>query len=373
MRKTCFLIMLAVMLVALCAPAWSFDPSTPPAQRNAILFSWDGVQREHLNECLSRNELPNLAALIKEGKLVNIDISGHNTDTKAGHTQMLTGYDPEVTGVYSNGKFRAIPAGLTIFEILEKQFGDENITTLAVTGKTHHVGACPPSTPEQIADAKAKLEQLKAGQAKPGAKKNKAGGTGAQATGGKTGVTDIDAAAQAQQKRKAQTQKLNAIIQNNAGEPFLNASKAMDVWDGEKSRTHEVNGPLMMSYLDKYGKGRFFAFFHFSDPDHTGHNHGENSKEHNDAIIACDKWLGETVKKLKELGMYDKTMIFVTADHGFDEGKTSHSNAPKVYLGSNVKLTRGGHQRDIAPTILSEMGVDISKLQPKMTGSVLTR
>jgi len=37
----------------------------------------------------------------------------------------------------------------------------------------------------------------------------------------------------------------------------------------------------MMGYLDKYAKGRFFAFYHFSDPDHMGHNHGENSQQYN--------------------------------------------------------------------------------------------
>ena len=368
MRKFSLLLVM-VSLVLWSAVAWSFDASTPANQRNAILFSWDGVQREHLKECLSRNELPNLAALIAEGKLVDIDISGHNTDTKAGHTQMLTGYDPDVTGVMSNGKFKAVPAGYSIFERLDQTFGKDNIATMMVTGKTHHVGACPPSTSEAIAAAKKKLEGLRGNTAavKPAAKK-----TAAKA--GQTGLEDPDAAALANKKKKNQMQNLNGIIQNADGEPFYNTVKSLDVWDGEKGRTHDISGPLMMGYLDKYGKGRFFAFYHFSDPDHTGHNHGENSKEHNDSFIECDNWLGETVKKLKALGIYDKTMMFVTADHGFDEGKTSHSNAPTVYLAANLKtLNKSGDQRDIVPTILTEMGVDISKAQPKYTGNILTK
>jgi len=105
-----------------------------------------------------------------------------------------------------------------------------------------------------------------------------------------------------------------------------------------------------------------------------GHNHGENSKEYTTALINCDKKLGECVKKLKELGVYDKTMIFVNADHGFDEGKTSHINAPWVTLAANMKsLKKDGNQRDIVPTILSEMGVDVSKLEPKLSGNVLTK
>lgn len=365
MRKL-LLYMLPVLLLAVSLPAFCFDAATPPAQRNAILFSWDGVQREHLKECLSRNELPNLAQLIKEGGMVDIDVTGHNTDTKAGHTQMLTGYDPDVTGVMSNGKFKAIPAGYSIFERLDQTFGKDKIVTIMLTGKTHHVGSCPPSTPEAIADAKAKLQQLQANKPKANKKLAKAGNE-------TTGLADPDAAAQANQKQKAKVQGLNAIIQNSGGEPFYNTVKALDVWDGEKGRDYTVVGPLMLGYMDKYGKDRFCFFFHFSDPDHKGHNKGENSPEYNQAIIDCDKMLGDCVAKLKALGVYDKTMIYVTSDHGFDEGKTGHSNAPTVYLAADLKtLTKNGHQRDIVPTILTEMGVDISKIEPKMKGNVLT-
>jgi len=342
MKKSWFAVVLVATVMGLCGPALSFDASIPPAERNAIVFSWDGVQREHQNQCLSRNELPNLAALIAEGKMVNIDISGHATDTKAGHTQTLTGYDPELTGVYSNGNFKPIPEGLTIFERLEKAFGDDNITTIMVTGKTHHIGSCPPSDPEKIKQVEAKLKTL-VEQNAPKAQQNKV------------------------------KKQLNTLRQNKEGEPWYLVHKNFDVWDGDKGRDNTVVGPLMMGYLDKYGKGRFFAYYHFSDPDHTGHAHGENSKEYNDAIIACDMWLGETVKKLKELGAYDRTMVLVTADHGFDEGLKSHRNAPYIALAGNLKtLAKDGDMRDITPTLLMQMGVDISKIEPKYPGVVLT-
>ena len=362
-RVRTFLI-LTLVLAAACIPALAFNEATPTAQRNAILFSWDGAQRDHVNECLKRGELPNLAKLIAEGKTVKMDVTSHSTDTKAGHTQMLTGYDPDVTGVMSNGKFRAIPAGYSIFERLDQTYGKDKVATIMLTAKTHHVGACPPSKPADIEAAKAKLAQIQA----------KSGGRGKPANAAVTGLEDPDAATQAARKRKATVQNLKGVIQNTDGEPFLNTAKALDVWDGEKGRTYDVVGPLMLGYLDKYSKGRFFAFFHYSDPDHMGHNHGENSKEYNDAIISCDKMLGECLKKLKALGIYDKTMVFVTADHGFDEGKTSHSNAPYVFLASNLKtLARDGDQRDLAPTILKEMGVDVAKQQPKYKGAVLTK
>ncbi|MGC8863345.1 MAG: alkaline phosphatase family protein [Armatimonadota bacterium] len=103
-----------------------------------------------------------------------------------------------------------------------------------------------------------------------------------------------------------------------------------------------------------------------------GHAHGENSKEYNDALIECDAWLGKIVEKLKADKIYDKTMIFVTSDHGFDEGKTGHSNAPFVFLATNdPNVVKNGDQRDIVPTILVEMGADLSKIEPKLPGKPL--
>ncbi len=136
MKKTRFVIVAALAIAITAIPAYAAD-------KNAILISWDGIQRAHLKECISRNEMPNLQALIKEGKMVDIDVT-HVTDTKAGHSQMLTGYDPEVTGVFSNGKFKPIPVGYTIFERLESALGKDKIATVMLTGKTHHIGNCAP-------------------------------------------------------------------------------------------------------------------------------------------------------------------------------------------------------------------------------------
>ena len=306
----------------------------PQAQRNAILFSWDGVQREHLMQCLSRNELPNLAALIKEGNLVNIDVAGHQTATKPGHVQMLTGYDPDVTGTKSNAEFKIIPNGLSIFERLENAFGSDKIATIMITGCSHHIGDCPPSKPEEIEKAKAELATL-----------------------------DLDS---------VERENRTFVIQNTQGEPWYHVTRSIDFWDGEVRRYSDINGPIMLKALDKYGKGRFFAFFHFRDPDHEGHTYGENSEQYTHAIIDCDKWLGKAAAKLKELGVYGKTMVFVTSDHGFDEGTKGHSNASRVTLAANLKIVKSGDQRDITPTILAEMGVDISNSRPKYKGVVLT-
>ncbi len=91
--------------------------------RNIVLVGWDGTQRNHIKEMISRGEAPNLVALASEGGLVDIDVTTGATDTKAGWTQILTGYSPEKTGVFSNSRYQPIPEGYTVFERLETFFG----------------------------------------------------------------------------------------------------------------------------------------------------------------------------------------------------------------------------------------------------------
>ncbi|MHC4136634.1 MAG: alkaline phosphatase family protein [Planctomycetota bacterium] len=116
-------------------------PAEEPVPGNVILFGWDGAQREQVTQALLRGELPTLAGIAKRGTWVEIEIEGA-TDTKAGWAQILTGYLPEVTGVFSNRKYRPIPKGLTIFERLEAL--DRGYATLAVIGKKGNVDADGP-------------------------------------------------------------------------------------------------------------------------------------------------------------------------------------------------------------------------------------
>ena len=267
---------------------------------NVILISWDGTQRAHLMELYEQGLLPNLAALAQEGTAMPMEVRGHATDTKAGHAEILTGYGPEVTGIYSNRRFQAIPDGLTLFERLKARFG-EDVATVAITGKKGNI-----------------LEILE-----------------------------------------------NAL-------PELDFSLI-------RGATAERNGPLMLRALEALKGKPFFAFFHFSDPDHAGHNHGENSREYSAAIRLCDRWLGEIVSKLRELGIYERTLIYISTDHGFDEGRRSHLNAPDIWFVTNdprvMPLPDGmATQRNIAPTILERLGFDLDSLEPPLPGqSLLSR
>ncbi|TET33364.1 MAG: hypothetical protein E3J72_16890 [Planctomycetota bacterium] len=301
---------------------FSVSPAKSKIYRNAILLSWDGVQRNHLKECLYRKELPNLAKLIEEGTITEIYLA-NKTDTKCGHAIMNTGYGPDTTGVFSNRVFKPIPGGYTIYERAEKHFGKDNIVTIMLTGKANHVGSKGPGTEKT-------RKQLR----------------------GVDGTQGLE----------------------HQGQPFHISKKGIDVWDGDKARPATEVGPLAMKYLEENKDRKFLFFYHFSDPDHAGHARGENSKKYNNAIIICDTWLGKIVAKLKEYGIYDETAIFVNSDHGFDEGGYGHAQAPYVFLATNVhKKLRWGLQYDVAPTVLEAIGIDSSKFEPPLWGTPLTK
>ena len=69
-------------LCLICTAALADD-----APRNIVLIGWDGCQRNHLKGMIASNEAPNLMALAKDGKFVDIDITTGATDTKAGDSR----------------------------------------------------------------------------------------------------------------------------------------------------------------------------------------------------------------------------------------------------------------------------------------------
>ena len=279
--------------------------------KNVILIGWDGVQRNHLFELLNRGLLPNLQSLANDGSIVNVTVSDHRTDTKSGWTQIMTGYRWWRTGVFNNAYwFHSIPAGYTIPERVEQYFGKDKVVSAHITGKRGHM---------EVED-----------------------GTGTAATG-------------------LYTQE--AI--------FSNVPSQVDVCDvGDRNAT--IVGPLALQFLENNRKRHFFAFIHFSDPDSAGHNSasgGENSALYESAIIRCDNWTGQILNRLIALNISRNTLVYVTADHGFDENRTSHNNAPFVAFATNdVRVSRNGDQVDVAPTVYFGLGMSGEAFDPSLDG-----
>jgi len=341
-----------IALSLLLVPAFIHADEKETKPRNIILFGWDGAQRNHVKDCLDKGELPNLKKLSAQGSLVAIDVI-RITDTKAGWSQILTGYEPELTGVFSNGNYQPIPQGYTVFERLEKFFGSDNIVTIAVIGKKGHVDADGPQ--------KIKMEE----EPKAAGKKNRNQGT-------KKGAQKLT-------PKKIKQQEGTIVEENGVkyrvipGKPYYNMKSNMDLFINGLE-TNENVGNKAMELLEKYKDKPFFFFIHFAEVDHLGHKFGENSKEYTDALKSDDLWLGKIMEKLKALKLDDKTLVYVTADHGFDEGEKGHRDAPYVFLATNdPKVMRRGARADITPTILDRFGMDLGKIEPPLDGHPLTK
>lgn len=294
-----------VLVLALCVAASVLAVGRNEEPKNVILIGWDGAQRAHVNECLSRGELPNLQRLASEGSMVDIAVN-EVTDTKAGWAQILTGYSAKTSGVYSSANYRPIPKGYTIFERLKKFFGWDEIVTLAIVAKKADLGYFAPY-----------------GRA--------------------------------------------------PGDPYCYSIDGTNVFVNDL-RTNENVGARVIKELEKYRGKRFFLFAHFSKADTNGHNFGEDTNEYTDALMSDDMWLGTIVQKLKDVKIYEKTLIYVTADHGFDEGKRTHHDAPYVFLATNDSIPLvPGTRSDITPTILKRYGMDLSKIRPLLDGKPLMK
>ncbi|MBP7216550.1 MAG: alkaline phosphatase family protein [Candidatus Omnitrophica bacterium] len=308
--------------------------------RNVILIGWDGVSRERLMVLLSQGKLPNVGRLIKQGKLIDIDIQ-RRTSTKPGWSEILSGYGPEVTGIHDNYWYRAIPNGLTVFERLENFFGKNNIVTMAFIGKSNNLGARAPKAHCSFEDLLPEEKDL---------------------------LRQISPDKKARLEYMFEVDSAGREYINFPGEPFANAKKSMDIFRDGLGDYPFVERDAIKA-LDLMHRRRFFLFIHFQDPDNLGAQFGEQSREVTDSLIALDGALGRIIKKLHDCGIYQTTLVYLTSDHGFNKNTNMHSDAPFVFLATNDRhLIRKGRRIDIAPTILDAFGVNLKTLAPTLEG-----
>jgi len=155
------------------------------------------------------------------------------------------------------------------------------------------------------------------------------------------------------------------------GKPYFLTRQGMDLFENGLKRD-EVVGRRAIALLQEHRKRPFFLFVHFAEVDANGHKHGENSPEYRQALISNDYWTGRVLNTLEELGLVERTLVYVTADHGFDENLKGHRAAPHVFLAtSDKRVCRRGLRQDVAATIYDALGLDARAFNPPLDGTSL--
>lgn len=340
MKTSFFLI--GVILATLTLQCHGQEAITAPVSGNVILLGWDGAQRAHVMEMLDAGELPNLSKLAAEGGLTFTKVTTGTPQTKPGWAEILTGYSAKRLGILDNRRYKPIPAGYTIFERLGKLSGPGSLFTVFMSAKVNNLGARGPheiclNCISRNCDTRIKTSWWDKEKVTTSATKD-----------GKPPVWV---------KRE--------------GEPYFNTIKSVDLYLTALGSAENI-GKKALAAIEENKNKRFFAFFHFEEPDEPGHLYGENSKEYGQGIKTADLWLGEIVTKLKALGIYDRTAVYVTTDHGMDEGGFEHFSAVETFLATNVKRKlKAGDRKDITPTILDGYGIDLKSIKPSLDGKSL--
>ncbi len=180
----------------------------------------------------------------------------------------------------------------------------------------------------------------------------------------------------------------------------LSRSDAMAiVRQANSERRAEETTADVLGWLGKHGREPFFIWVHYFDPHYkydppvpydrmfTGARSGSYLGE----IAYTDNCIDQLLGGLKEMGVYERTLVVVTSDHGEglgDHGEMTHSfflydstlHVPLIiHLPGQRRGRRvGGQVRviDIMPTVLDYLGVDApgpldgSSLLPVLKGDV---
>ncbi len=343
-------VLLAVVLVLVARTVWrwprtnwSLKPvsdisqkpkDTRPASsaksqiRNVVLISLDTCRADRLG-CYgySRNTTPNIDSIAAEGITFNHAITPVPITLPA-HSSMLTGTSPLFHKVHDNVDYHLNDKNLTLAEILSKN----NFVTAAGIGAF-------------VLDSQFGLDQ---------------------------GFDTYD--------------------DNLRGE-----SK---VFLGFNERKAEEVSHFAKTWLDKHHNEQFFLFLHYFDPHYPYEPHKDFpfasmpllafSKDHYDAEIAyTDHCIGQVIEKLKELKLYDNTLLIITADHGEAFGQHSESthgyfiyhstlHVPLIFRvpggPENKRINNLASLIDIVPTVCALLGLPIpSQVQGKDFSGLFTQ
>lgn len=155
-------------------------------------------------------------------------------------------------------------------------------------------------------------------------------------------------------------------------------------------RKAEAVNRAASGWLEEHAADRFFLFLHYYDP-HAPYEPPQpfastfSNAPYAGEIAYVDHHIGEVVDKLKSMGLYDSTLIIITADHGEGLGDHSEDSHGFFIYHSTTKVPlivkAPGRRKastidepvaliDIVPTVLGHLGIPVS---PGVHGEDLSR
>ncbi|MBI5240641.1 MAG: alkaline phosphatase family protein [Elusimicrobia bacterium] len=343
MKRSLITALLGALAAAGCGREAGPRPTRDTGIRSVVLVGWDGCRQSDLERLLKAGKLPNLQGLITAGGYVRTRVTTGDTSTKPGWAEILTGYRAERLKITSNRNYQPIPRGYTLFERL-KSVSAGKMAAAFLTGKINNLGH---RGPHRICINCISRDTF---------------------TGSKTAYWDEN---EPSIKRVPTNDGGPQRWVSRKGEPYFNTVPSLDIHKAALGSAAHV-GSEALAVLDRLRDRPFIAFFHFEEPDEEGHVYGEGAAEYRQAILAGDAWLGRIVMKLRQLGLFDATAVFVVTDHGMDAGQKEHFNAPETFLATNLRRRlRPGDRKDVAPTVLDALGLDASSIRPRLDGRSL--
>jgi len=296
---------------------------------NVVLISIDTLRADHL-PCYGyeKNTAPNICALAKDSVFFKEPYSV-SAWTYPSHYSMLTGLYPDDFIISARGQGQAF-ANDTV--MIQKILKDESYSTGAYTG----------------------------------------GGYVTQKLGF--------------------SREFNSWVQSKGPDRFLDNAPLVDSWIKGQSNNfflflhgYDVHGPyekipveLRFKYLDKSMVSKeCYRVLSDSESKSTACNREQDRynysiSQYEAAIYGADEYVGQVISELKAKGVYDKTIIIITADHGerfgerglWGHGDTIYRELINVPLIIRIPDVAGREvdtpvsNLDIAPTILDLLGVE---------------
>jgi len=114
----------------------------------------------------------------------------------------------------------------------------------------------------------------------------------------------------------------------------------------------------------------FFLTIYDPEPDEMAHEYGDQSDQYRSAIERADVQIGRIMDMLRELGVYDQTLIVITPDHGMTgfshgSGTTTDMRIFSIFRGPGVK--RGYEMENLENSNIGYVAHRIIDIAPTIT------